>query len=288
MSNWGSSRQMFRHPAVLVFMLVMGSLAISPLVIPLSAGPVPEGVGPAMSGQPQGMALGDTWTRPADGMVMVFVPSGEFQMGSEDGDSDERPVHTVALDAFWLDCTEVTNAQYRQCVAAGACEKSMYADDATYNGDSQPVVGVDWNDANGYCQWAGKRLPTEAEWEYAARGPEGSVYPWGNTFDAKKLNAEGAADGYTNTAPVGSFPDGASWCGVLDLAGNVWEWTADWYGDYPSGPQTNPTGPGSGSSRVLRGGSWADSSLAVRGAYRSWGIPDNWFGSLGFRCARNP
>ena len=242
---------------------------------------------------------GKTRTRPADGMVVVYVPVGEFQMGSNDGPKDERPVHTIVLDGFWLDRTEVTNAQYHRCVMAGACAVSRYKDDPRYNGDSQPVVGVSWDDAVAYSEWAGARLPTEAEWEFAARGPEDRVFPWGNTFDGLRLNycdincREEPADRKTNdghayTAPVGSYPSGVSWCGALDLAGNVWEWVADWYGAYPAERQINPTGPASGTSRVLRGGSWITGPDLVRCAAR-YGInailPADWLDFVGFRCA---
>ena len=260
----------------------------------------------------------DIWVRPADGMEMVLVPGGEFQMGSTDAEVEqafqtcqkeyggcqrelfepEQPVHAVALDGFWLDRTEVTNEQYRLCVEAGVCDPSMDEDDSHYNGDDQPVVGVYWNDAQTYCQWAGARLPTEAEWEYAARGPEGRVYPWGSEFDGARCNYcdrncsydwadESVNDGYEYAAPVGSYPDGASWVGVLDMSGNVWEWVADWYGDYPSGKQVNPTGPASGDAKVVRGGSWGFLSIAVPGAFRDWYYPDAADYDLGFRCARN-
>ena len=218
---------------------------------------------------------------------LVYIPAGEFQMGSKYGDSDERPVHAVALDGFWLDRTEVTNAQYRRCVKAGACSESKYADDSRYTGDNRPVVGVDWDDARGYCQWAGKRLPTEAEWEYAARGPESLIYPWGDEFDEMKLNAKGKADGYEYPAPVGNYPDGASWCGALDMAGNVWEWVADWGEDYPSGRRVNPTGPDSGSYKALRGGSWPHRYNWARSANRNSNTRDYSYNDLGFRCARN-
>jgi len=240
-------------------------------------------------------SLGDTWTRPADGMVMVYVPAGEFQMGSEDGDNDEKPVHTVALDGFWLDRTEVTNAQYSQCVTADKCDPSGYAGDSRFNGMDYPVMGVSWHDAVAYCEWAGSRLPTEAEWEYAARGPEELRYPWGNTFDGTRLNFcdknctydwadKSVNDGYELTAPVGSYPTGASWVGALDLAGNVWEWVADWYGGYLSGRQVNPTGPQSGDYRVLRGGSWSNIEDNTRGANRSRNTPTNADNNDGFRC----
>ena len=231
--------------------------------------------------------LGDTWTRPADGMVMVYVPAGEFQMGSTEGYDAEEPVHAVVLNGFWLDRTEVTNAQYQKCVTAGDCEVSGYASNSDYNGVAQPVVGVSWHDAVAYCKWAEARLPTEAEWEYAARGPEGLIYPWGNTWDCARgnFNTDCGSDSYALTAPVGSFPEGTSWVGALDLAGNVWEWVADWYGSYSSGRQVNPAGPQSGTARVLRGGSWGSSENYARCANRLWYTPTGTGnGYRGFRC----
>jgi len=269
--------------------------------------------------------LGATWTRPADGMVMVYVPAGEFQMGSTDAEVDaalelcnqyhrgcerawferEQPVHTVALDGFWIDRTEVTNRQYARCVAAGACNpparSDSYSRDSYYGNSAYgdyPVIWVSWDDAVDYCAWAGGRLPTEAEWEYAARGPEGRTFPWGDGFDGTRLNycdancefdwSDGAVDdGYADTAPVGSYPAGASWAGALDLAGNVWEWVADWYGAYPSGRQENPTGPSSGEDRVVRGGSWGSGPYRVRAAYRDGFPPVYRNAYIGFRCARS-
>ena len=274
---------------------------------------------------PESPSLGDTWTRSADGMVMVYVPPGEFEMGSDDdavdyaqelcneeyGDctagwfKDEQPAHTVSLDGFWMDRTEVSNAQYRLCVEAGACEapgeassrtRDVYYGDSAY--DDYPVIYVGWHQAAAYCEWAGGRLPTEAEWEYAARGPEGRAFPWGETFDGARLNycdvnceldwkdAE-VDDGYADTAPVGSYPAGASWCGAQDLAGNVWEWVADWYEEYSSERQVNPTGPSSGRLRGQRGGSWNNESVDTRGAYRSRNSPDGQSYNAGFRCARD-
>jgi len=241
-------------------------------------------------------ALGTTWTRPADSMVMVYVPAGEFEMGSMEGESDEQPVHTVALDGFWIDRTEVTNGQYAQCEAAGACDpppntgsttRDSYYGNSAY--DNYPVIYVSWHDAEDYCAWAGARLPTEAQWEYAARGPESRVFPWGDEFDCTLTNSWGeGCDGYTRTAPVGSFPAGASWCGALDMIGNVWEWVADWYdGDYyERSPTQNPLGPEEGNLKVLRGGSWGDDPEYVRGAYRRRFRPDYRLNSDGFRCAR--
>lgn len=243
--------------------------------------------------------LGDTWTRPADGMVMVYVPEGEFQMGSEAGFAREAPVHTVALNPFWIDRTEVTNAQYAQCVAAEKCTASLYVEHENFNAETQPVVGISWYDAAAYCAWTGSRLPTEAQWEYAARGPAGWEYPWGNTFDGTRLNfcdkncPEDAADatvddGYTYTAPVSSYPAGASWVGALDMAGNVREWVADFYDAeyYSRSPRANPTGPESGQSRLLRGGSWANTERTVRNAFRGGHLPIAKVDDIGFRCVR--
>jgi formylglycine-generating enzyme required for sulfatase activity len=213
-----------------------------------------------------------TFTPIATAADMVRVPAGQFIMGSNEGESDEQPVHIVYLDGFYIDKTEVSNAQYRKCMETGPCdtpEDTIYYDNADYA--QHPVVFVRWNDANAYCQWAGKRLPTEAEWEKAARGTGRWVYPWGNTFDGTKLNFADKNtsfdwsdsnwdDGYAATAPVGSYPNGASPYEALDMAGNVWEWVADWYdeGYYSQSPGRNPPGPDSGEYRVLRGGSWGN------------------------------
>jgi len=225
-------------------------------------------------------------TRSADDMAMVYGPGGAFQMGSSAGDpvayDNELPQHTVTLDAFWIDQTEVTNAQYALCVADGNCDKSSYAGNNDYNGDDQPVVGVSWYDAVDYCAWAGAQLPTEAQWEYAARGPDGYIYPWGNDAPTCELAQFGGCPG--DAVPVGSLPDGASWCNALDMAGNVGEWMADWYGDYPSGAQTNPTGPTEGGYRVLRGGSFFGSESGVRASNRDSLTPDFRYGLIGFRC----
>jgi formylglycine-generating enzyme required for sulfatase activity/tRNA A-37 threonylcarbamoyl transferase component Bud32 len=259
---------------------------------------------PTPAAPPADASLGDTWTRPADGMVMVYVPAGEFEMGSTEGDANEQPVHTVLLDGFWIDRTEVTNAQYLRCVEAGGCSpppesssatRDSYYGNSTY--DNYPVTKVHWHLAADYCAWAGARLPTEAQWEYAARGPEGRVFPWGDEFDGTRLNYcdancpreyadETVDDGYAaDTAPVGSYPGGASWCGALDMAGNVWEWVADSYGDYPSGRQVNPTGPSSGEVLVLRGGSWFNAQFNARCAFR-FDLLNQRSPTMGIRCAR--
>jgi formylglycine-generating enzyme required for sulfatase activity len=267
-----------------------GRLASTPTNTPGPAAPLIELV-------PESPSLDDTWTRPG-GALMVYVPAGEFEMGSADEVldyalrlcnehhgrcerewfEDAQPMHVVALDGFWIDRTEVTNAQYAECVETGACDPPTESDSFTrdtYYGnsvyDDYPVIWVTWDQAAAYCTWAGARLPTEAEWEYTARGPEGYVFPWGGEFDG--------------TRPVGSYPDGASWCGAWDLAGNVWEWVADRYGEYSSRRQENPVGPSSGVLRALRGGSWYFAPWYALCTLRGRLIPDYADGNLGFRCA---
>jgi len=270
----------------------------------------PANDGPAEA--PPSASQGDTWIRPTDGMVMVYVPGGTFQMGSSDAQIEavmalcdrypdeygkckldafesESPQHAVTLEGFWIDRTEVTNAQYARCVADGACRASRLAGQAAYGGDDLPVAGVPWQDAANYCDWAGGRLPTEAEWEYAARGSEGRIYPWGDKFDCAGGNfwdsVTGCDDGYPEPAPVGSFPGGASWCSALDMAGNAWEWVGDLYEAYSPDAQRNPTGPDSGSQRILRGGSWGYTPAFVRTATRYPVPPAADYLAVGFRCA---
>ena len=186
---------------------------------------------------------------PIDGMKMVYVPAGEFQMGSEDGEDDEKPVHTVYLDAFWIDQTEVTNTMYARCVEAGACGSF-----GSSEFDDYPVSSL-WQDARNYCEWVNRRLPTEAEWEKAARGTDERMYPWGNTIDESYANYSQNVGG---TTPVGSYEKGVSFYGAYDMAGNESEWVADWFDEnyYSTSPSSNPLGPNSGEFRVARGGSW--------------------------------
>jgi formylglycine-generating enzyme required for sulfatase activity len=274
------------------------AIPIPPTETPLPPAPTPT---PQPTRTPMPVLADGVVTRPNDGMTMVHVPAGEFLMGSSDADAgaaeNEKPQHTAYLDAYWIDQTEVTNAQYRRCVEDGACQVPGCWDDSDFNAADQPVVCVRWEDARDDCAWAGARLPTEAEWEKAARGTDARIYPWGNRFDGSKLNycdrncAYGWADvdvddGYAQTAPVGSFPAGASPYGALDMAGNAWEWVADWYeADYYAMAQAeNPLGPDTGDYPVLRGGSWLHNRDWARSAYRSFGDPG--FGNVphGFRC----
>ena len=237
------------------------------------------------------LGVGSNWTRPAEGMSMSFIPAGEFQMGSDDGDGDEQPVHSVYLDAFWMDQTEVTNAMYADCVTAGACGTpgGRYFDAPNYA--DHPVTYVSWNAAETYCEWAGARLPTEAEWEKAARGGlEGANYPWGDQIPSCAVGAENGAQYYScggGTVSVGSF--GENGYGLYDMAGNVYEWVADWYDGeyYASSPGNNPSGPSSGNSRVLRGGSWYYNNYALRSAYRYRTDPTYAYLNIGFRCSRS-
>ncbi|MFC1717529.1 SUMF1/EgtB/PvdO family nonheme iron enzyme [Candidatus Poribacteria bacterium] len=231
-----------------------------------------------------------------DGATMKLIPAGEFQMGDafSEGDPDERPVHTVYVDAFYMDVYEVTNSQYRRFIEATghvieATEHGMprYWFDARHNSPAQPVSGASWDDVAAYAQWAGKRLPTEAEWEKAARGGlAGRRYPWGDgiSHDSANYSGAGGRDRWDFSAPVGSFP--ANGYGLYDMAGNVWEWCSDWYDSryYLSSPPNNPQGPDPGSQRVLRGGSWNSDADALRASHRYFIDPTTLYSGFGFRC----
>jgi formylglycine-generating enzyme required for sulfatase activity len=252
-----------------------------------------------------------------DGARLVRVAGGPFWMGSAESEvltePDEFPQRRVDLQPFWIDQTEVTNRQYALCVRAGGCDPPPalleVGDDLPYYGDEAfdeyPVANVAWSEAEAYCRWAGRRLPTEAEWERAARGRDSRTYPWGwfgmtmpdrlNFCDLECPYSWPDAqvrDGHARTAPVGSFPKGASPYGALDMAGNVWEWVSDWYDSsaYASQPADRPAGPADGRYKVVRGGSWLDGALGdrlsfFRVANRHWQPPEARLSYLGFRCA---
>jgi len=221
------------------------------------------------------------------GGEMVLIPAGEFLMGSPEG---EQPQHTVFLDAFYIDKYEVTNAQYKQFMDATGYKAPRNWRHSTFNQPFQPVVGVDWHDALAYAEWDGKRLPTEAEWEKAARGTDGRIYPWGNEWNSDKCNSEGVVDGYKYTSPVGSFPDGASPYGVMDMVGNAREWCWDWYDEnyYSHSPLVNPQGPVEPKVfHVLRSGAWDCPPDAQRCAYRYGAAPSPVNRTIGFRCVQD-
>jgi len=224
---------------------------------------------------------------------MVLVPAGEFIMGSWTGDADERPVRRVYLDAFFMDKDHMTVGEYAKFLEAASHEappewnimsRAMHR--------NRPVVNVDWADAAAYCKWAGKRQPTEAEWEKAARGTDGRVYPWGNEPPTKfhgNMKKE-LWNSHLGLTPVGMFQDGRSPYGINDMAGNVWEWVSDWYDPnyYSTGPLRNPTGAPTGDHKVVRGGSWGSGPEGLRSAERETHVPSFQGYGTGFRCAKTP
>ena len=221
---------------------------------------------------------------------MVLIPAGEFIMGKNSaGTTDWQPEHKVTLDAFYMDKYEVTNKQYFEfCKSTGNPLPEFWGSSqfkCSFEFPDNPVVGISFTDAIKYAQWAGKRLPTEAEWEYAARGglPD-SNYPWGNQIDSTLCNY---GKKYKGTMKTGSFkPNGY---GLFDMGGNVWEWTMDNYGSdyYANSPDQNPAGPGSGRFKVIRGGSWHSGAMCIQTYYRN-GLSPSWIDfAVGFRCAKN-
>lgn len=233
-----------------------------------------------------------------DEAPMVVIPAGEFWMGSPEDESrskDESPRHKVFLDSFSLDIYEVTTKQYTKFMSESGQAAPAFWDQVDSTRDaSKPVIGVSWQEANDFCKWTGKRLPTEAEWEKAARGTDERKYPWGQTlptthmanFDRKATPEKIYSD---RLMLVGSYEDWKSPFGVYDMAGNVWEWVADWYEKkyYQKSPKNNPEGPETGDEKVMRGGSWDDFPTALRSADRSSLIPSDQNDSVGFRCAAN-
>jgi toxoflavin biosynthesis protein ToxD len=228
--------------------------------------------------EPAGDASGDD-------AEMIEVPAGTFVMGSADADADqdERPVARIFVDTFRIDKVEVTNRRYLRCIEAGRCTIPVGGDPSERARAEQPVTILSWRQADTYCRWVGKRLPTEAEWEKAARGPDGQRYPWGEVFEPERANA-----GHTlGLGPVGQHPAGASPYGVLDMAGSVWEWTSSLYRPYPYDARDGREDPEAPGARVNRGGSWYYRAWYVRTTYRA--TADQGYRrirDLGARCAR--
>ncbi len=288
---------MARSVGLVVFSIILlAGCQAAPTEIPppTDTPPPPTATALPTVASPADAQLSDTWSRPADGMQMIYIPAGRFVMGSTEADPcahlDEFPRHTVSLDAYWIDRTEVTNAQYQACVETGICQPATSCSwgEPTYENPAKadhPVVCVNWFSAGDYCAWVGGRLPTEAEWEYAARGADERRYPWGDEFDSELCNSSEA--GIDETTPAGQFsPLGDSPFGLVDVAGNVWEWVTDWYeiGSYTHDKPSNPTGPKTGKGRALRGGSWYGDGCSVRTTYRYYNDPLDHSPGVGFRC----
>ncbi len=239
---------------------------------------------------------------------MILVPAGTFTMGSAKRATDEKPAHKVYLDSYYISKYEVTNAEYYEFWRSLQENDSETTQKATQHTPENftylphigawperatkfpdyPIVGVSWHDAKAYAEWKSMRLPTEAEWEKAARGYTDRIWPWGNAI-TPLANTSDKNDGYENRiAPVGSFPKGKSFYGAMDMAGNVWEWTADWYSDvyYFHSPKQNPTGPTTGSWRIVRGGSWIDKLTRCSTTFRFYLYPTLKTSFVGFRLAK--
>ena len=261
--------------------------------------------------------IGRTKTAAIDHLTLVYVPAGEFLMGTATGLTDEQPIHKVYLDAYWIDQIEITNAMYAKCVEAGSCNEPsslIFYENPAFA--SHPVEYVSWKDAVNYCTWTGRRLPTEAEWEKAATWDpytnQQRVFPWGNDYDCRKGNFDDetelddslmqsgdlSCDGFVRSAPVGTFGEGASVYGALDMGGNVWEWVHDAFIEvdpfnasiqnyYSVSPLENPQGvdPAITEYRSMRGGSYNFTFGYGRSAYRLWFGLDDSYDGVGFRCA---
>jgi formylglycine-generating enzyme required for sulfatase activity len=229
------------------------------------------------------------------GVSMALIPAGMFEMGSEDGEDNEQPIHIVSLDDYYIDQYEVTNARYAECVDAGECDRPKNIRSATRNKyygdpayDESPVIYVDWDDARTYCAWRDARLPTEAEWEKAARGGlDGAQYPWGDELpDCLLANFASTVSCVGDTDPVGSYaPNGY---GLYDMAGNVWEWAQSLYLNYPYNAADGRENLNATGQRAVRGGSWLNSGYNLRAAYRGLDDPSVTLNITGFRCARLP
>lgn len=276
--------------AMWVAVLVFASLPIMGILRGTILPPVEEEVNP----KPNVARLESAQPESPVADEMVLIPAGEFVRGTAAGGYDEQPERRIYLDAYHIDRYEVTNFHYQQFVLATGHRKSgppsRYAKNMSkMRGINQPVVYVSWDDAETYCRWKGKRLPTEAEWEKAMRGTDGRLWPWGHQLDWSASNRAHVNDGYEATAPVGSFAKDVSPFGVADGAGNVLEWVADWYGEdvYRSSENHNPRGPEHGTFRVMRGGGYTTTGVDVRVTSRSKMVPDFRDETIGFRCAKS-
>ncbi len=279
------------------------------------------------TGSPECMAIGQSWVRPKDGMVMLCIPAGSFPMGIDKctflGCENETQGGSVDLPSYWIDRTEVTNRMFQEFVSQtgyisgaeklgasevyGLLNPISGANWRTPQGAgssisllaNHPVVQMNWYSANAYCQWTGGRLPSEAEWEKAARGKDGRLWPWGNALPTDKLvnaadknvpapqSRTDMNDDYRYTSPAGAFPAGQSPYGLMDMAGNAWEWTRSIFRDYPYRPDDGreiQNGPSAGDRMVLRGGCWFDDYGAIRSTMRYGGLPEGSTDGIGFRC----
>jgi formylglycine-generating enzyme required for sulfatase activity len=274
--------------------------------------PQPQNTAPSEPTATLSLGLGSSFTRDIDGMPMNYIPAGTFLMGSLKNDpsafAHEKPQHEVFLNAFWMDVYEVSNAMFSKFVSETGyqtdAEKQGYSymydsswnwtrvdgvswrtpmGPGTYADADLPVVHVTYFDAEAYCYWVGARLPTEAEWEKAARGEDGRIFPWGNDFNSSYLHS----DSSNGPVSVYLFPEGVSPYGIYNMAGNAFDWTSDWYRSdyYAISSRDNPTGPSGGEYRVVRGGSWNNSMKNVRSAHRDISMPELSNHLLGFRCA---
>ncbi|MEK7702549.1 MAG: SUMF1/EgtB/PvdO family nonheme iron enzyme [Nitrospirota bacterium] len=233
-----------------------------------------------------------------DGRVMVFIPAGVFPMGGGDeGGFDESPQRIIFLNAYYIDQHEVTHKDYQRfatMLKRAMPDIPVFEDDVKkLKSDDLPIVGATWMDATAYCKWADNRLPTEAEWEKAARGSDPRKWPWGDSFNEKWVNARGEADGFLYTAPVGSYERGRSFYGLYDMAGNVSEWVDDWYDQfyYKNAPFENPKGPAEpdiNRVKIYRGGSYMSNAYDLRASRRFGGAhPNRGESTVGFRCVRS-
>jgi formylglycine-generating enzyme required for sulfatase activity len=275
-------------------LVLLSAAVVVASVLSLAAEPIP----PSKEGQ----AASFETIKGKDGAPMILIPAGPFTMGSNDGLPNERPEHSVTLDAYYIDQYEVTAGRYQQFVESAKRDlPPTWDDEAAQTMSNLPAVGMSWADAAAYCKWAGRRLPTEAEWEKAARGTDGRRYPWGHMqpfVDIANYNRGVWVSDAITLVPVNSGLEGMSVrhglkqggkspYGLFHMAGNAAEWVADWYDReyYQKSPEKNPTGPSQGEKRVLRGGSWADLPAALRVTARFSAEPDFEDRTMGFRCA---